>query len=240
MEAVAARSASLIALAADLERRDALVAAESAHLAGLAARVDAVSRRAAELDGLLGRIPGERASLDRLEAELRSRHARAVAELDSVAEQVAELERERARQAGGADRERAAFELRRARAAAADVAAQIDRLRQSHMDLGDAETGARVEARALAAEAVAVADSLAASTRISESGRVRPQATLVGLVSWAARAHAALVVARAQLDIDRDRLVREANELGSVLLGEELAGSSVALVGRRVRTMLAG
>jgi len=35
--------------------------------------------------------------------------------------------------------------------------------------------------------------------------------------------HVALLVVRGQLDVERDRLVREANELGSVVLGEELA-----------------
>ena len=98
---------------------------------------------------------------------------------------------------------------------------------------------ASAEIPELIAQAQALARQLADIPLVSTSGRLLPEPTLAGIVEWAARVHVALLVVRGQLDVERDRLVREANELGSVVLGEELAGSSVELVGRRVRTALA-
>jgi hypothetical protein len=43
---------------------------------------------------------------------------------------------------------------------------------------------------------------------------------------------------RGQREQERERLVREANELGGSALGEQLAGSSVALVRRRLEEAL--
>ena len=53
-----------------------------------------------------------------------------------------------------------------------------------------------------------------------------------------ARATAEPDLVRSQLEGERDRLVREANELGGAVLGEQLAGSNIALVRRRLEEAL--
>ena len=47
------------------------------------------------------------------------------------------------------------------------------------------------------------------------------------LVEWASHAHAELFVASGQLDVERERVIREANELATMLLGEQTFGSTV-------------
>jgi hypothetical protein len=47
------------------------------------------------------------------------------------------------------------------------------------------------------------------------------------LVAWASRAHAELFVAAGQIAAQRERVIREANELASMLLGEPTYGSTV-------------
>jgi hypothetical protein len=54
------------------------------------------------------------------------------------------------------------------------------------------------------------------------------------VVDWASRAHAELFVAAAQLSAQRERLVREGNELASMLLGEPTYGLTVAQALRHV------
>ncbi len=47
------------------------------------------------------------------------------------------------------------------------------------------------------------------------------------LVEWASHAHAELFVAAGQIDVQRERVIREANELASMLLGEPTYGATV-------------
>lgn len=54
------------------------------------------------------------------------------------------------------------------------------------------------------------------------------------LVEWASRAHAELFVAAGQIDVQRERVIREANELASMLLGEPTYGVTVAQALARV------
>jgi tetratricopeptide (TPR) repeat protein len=48
------------------------------------------------------------------------------------------------------------------------------------------------------------------------------------LIEWAAHAHATLFVAVRQVETERERVIREANELASALLGEPTYGSTAA------------
>jgi chromosome segregation ATPase len=48
------------------------------------------------------------------------------------------------------------------------------------------------------------------------------------LIEWASRTHAGLFVALGQLDAERERVIREANELATALLGEPTFGSTPA------------
>jgi len=54
------------------------------------------------------------------------------------------------------------------------------------------------------------------------------------LVDWASRAHAELFVAAGQIDVQRERIIREANELASLLLGEPTYLATVAQTLTRV------
>ena len=228
---------SPLELAADLERRDAAVAAEIDRVVGLADGAKAIGSRAAATRALLASAPAEHAALDRAEAEALDLRRAVDADLAAAAAAVATLEAAGRKGQEVADAQR---DLGHAQVAARDAVARVDRIAYARQTLLRSERAVRADVPNLVAEAEAVAGRLAELSRVSASGRALPGSSEDELVGWAARVHAALLVVRGQLDVKRDRLVREANELGSVVLGEELAGSSVELVGRRVRTMLAG
>jgi chromosome segregation ATPase len=54
------------------------------------------------------------------------------------------------------------------------------------------------------------------------------------IVDWASHAHAELFVAAGQIDVQRERVIREANELATMLLGEPTYGATVAQALARV------
>jgi hypothetical protein len=54
------------------------------------------------------------------------------------------------------------------------------------------------------------------------------------LVEWASRAHAEAFVAAGQIDTERERIIRQANELATMLLGEPTYGSTPAQALARV------
>ena len=58
------------------------------------------------------------------------------------------------------------------------------------------------------------------------------------LEEWGARVRSALFVARGTLETERERVVTEANALGTAVLGESLGASSVAVVRRRLEERL--
>ncbi len=59
-----------------------------------------------------------------------------------------------------------------------------------------------------------------------------------GVAEWATRARAALLVARSQVAAEREAVVRQANELGALVLGEALPPLGAAAVSRRVEREL--
>jgi chromosome segregation ATPase len=56
-----------------------------------------------------------------------------------------------------------------------------------------------------------------------------------GLSDWASQAHASLFVALGQVDAQRERVIREASELATALLGEPTYGSTLAQALARVK-----
>jgi len=191
-----------------------------------------------------------------LTADLERRDAVVAAEIDRVvrltdgAREIAARARAIAALLDSAPAEHASLDRAEAealvhrQAADDDLAAAVAALeavgRKAHETLGTSERAARADVPNLVADASAIAAELADLPRVSSSGRALPGSSVAELVEWDARVHAALLVVRGQLDVERDRLVREANELGYVVLGEQLAGNSVELVGKRVRSVLAG
>lgn len=65
-------------------------------------------------------------------------------------------------------------------------------------------------------------------------GLAEPHRGLEQLVDWASQARAELFVAAGQVSAQRERVVREANELASMLLGEPAYGLTVAQALRQV------
>jgi hypothetical protein len=231
------RSEAALAHAAELEERDGALATEIEALAGLAERADAIRAHARELHGFFESVPGEREALLRLEDEARRLLAAARVELERAEAQLAGLEAKR--RARAEEKDQARRELTRAREGLSDAEARLLRAGKRRQELADDERSARARAEGLAVEAGGVARELGEAPRISRAGRELPGATLTELAAWGDRAHAALFVARSSLVAERDRVVREAAELASAVLGEPLGGASVALARRRIEEALA-
>ena len=95
---------------------------------------------------------------------------------------------------------------------------------------------AREGLAALEARAAAAPDEIARLTALArEAGHGEPGADLA---DWASRARAALLVERSSLDTRREQLVREANELASAQLGEQVSTSVAGVRERLERHML--
>ena len=227
---------ALLALAADIERRDGDVARALELVLDLGRRADAIKSSAAHLQRLLESAPGDIAALDRSEAEARDAWAETASALAHAERRVLELAQNRRASAealAAADRD-----LELSRELAAGAAARVDRLVHDKAELIRAESAAHADAFDLVRDANDVASRLQSVQRVSASGREAPGQDLEQLSEWGSRVRAALFVVRGQLEGERDRLVREANELGSAVLGEQLAGSNVTLVRRRLEEVL--
>jgi hypothetical protein len=216
-----------LSLAAEIERRDGDVAAALDQVAHLSRQADHVRMRSEELQLFVDSVPGEHARLDRNEAEARDASAAAATALTH-------LER------GSSDASTDEFvrELESARRVAAEASARHRHVVHEQAALRETEALSRSEAAELAVQAAEVSRRLEDVPRVSQSGREPPGKMLTELAEWGRRVHAALFVVRGQLEAERDRLIREANELAGAVLGEQLAGSSVALVRRRLEEAL--
>lgn len=196
-----------------LADRDAELAARAARLRELDGQVAALRAAAEAIDAFFAAYPEEdsrrRAALAEADAEIARRS-------DELAAAEAQVERARDPES----RERAAHAVERARdhlsvaeGARARAQANADELERDAATLPGRVPALDERARAIAAEV----DHLA----VPPGG---PRA----LVDWASHAHAELFVAAGQLDAQRDRVIREANELASMLTGEPTYGSTVA------------
>jgi hypothetical protein len=223
-----------LGLLQELERTDEAIGAERAELDELAARAAALVGRAVELRELLARLPEEREAAAAAVVEAEGALAEAQEAVWRAGKELATAET-------GQDRERIAaarrFEVRardhlhiaERKAAAArehvsELAARADAARQ---DAADIETRAQE-----------LADVLEQSPRLMEDAVAGPGPAPEGVAEWGTGVRAALLVARSQLAAERDAVVRQAVELGTVLLGEEIPPTSAAAVARRVEREL--
>jgi hypothetical protein len=231
------REESLLAVAAELEARDERVAAELARIADLSARSASLGASARQLAAFLETLPVELAELEQQEATLQARLAVARSEEEAAAQRLEALEgaRRAADRRAQAERER-----ERAREPGSDAMRGIERLQARRRDLLAEEQRSRVEASRVALEARDVASALRHESRISAAGKEEPGEGLAELATWADRAGTALLAVRVGLDGERERIVREASELGGSVLGEALGGSSVRLVRRRLEEAFGG
>jgi chromosome segregation ATPase len=238
MTCVAAdHAASLLADAAELERRDDAVAGELDTIHSLAERVGAVRARAQEVRAALDRLPLDREELGQRLNEAHAESARSRDELERAQSRVAALESSRRRREDELDRARK--ELATARDAERDSEARIARLGERGEELDAEECALDAEREQLVRAAADAAHELRANGRVTDAAGREPGSTLAELDDWGGHARSALFVARGTLESERERIVVEANALGSAVLGEPLGASSVALVRRRLEERLA-
>lgn len=218
-----------LAFAAELEERDAALAGLLTVLVELGRRVDETRAKAEWIGDVLERLPRER---EHLEATL----AGAERDLDAAQTELVESRRagERAR---GEDAQATA--RRREANAATDVRSTSERharLVARREELAQEEASVEEQTRALDVRGRELAAELEAAPRVALPER--PVAGLDGLVDWGSRAQAAVFVARSGLETERERVVREANELAASVLGEPLYATSVAGVRERLEERL--
>jgi len=218
-----------LAFAAELEQRDAALAERLADLADLGRRVDEIRAEAEQLGRFLARLPLDRTQLDAALAD---------AERDREAARTA-LEQAR-RPVERARGEEAAATARRHEAhAATDVRTTEERrsrLVARRKELEREADAAAAAAQSLAARGRELAAELETTPRVA--GPEPPAPGLDALADWGSRAHAAVFVARSGLETERERVVREANELAASVLGEPLYATSVSLVRERLEERL--
>ncbi len=222
--------------AAELQRRDDAVARDLELLAVLAGRAGAVRSRASEVREALARIPEELDSVASRRLLVESVAAAARSELAAAEERLAQLER--ARRTKPDEIERARSEAATARHELEDAESQLERLDAEEGEVRARERELETEAAALPREAALVAADLRAAPRVTESAKADPGPHLDDLEEWGAQVRSALFVARGTLETERERIVVEANALGTAVLGESLGGSSVSVIRRRVEERL--
>jgi hypothetical protein len=222
---------TVLALAADLERRDAEAASELEQVTALSEEADRLRARGAAVRDLLAAAPAELAALDRAVAAASDRLAEAEAEVREATERLAEEGKGDRR----LDAERA---LDLAGTLAAEARESLERLRQDAEGVRASAASARAESATLLAGAAEVAERTRRVTGVSRTGGEPPGTDLASLEEWGSRVHGALFVVRGRLEGERERLAREASELGGSVLGERLAGANVTAVRRRLEEAL--
>jgi hypothetical protein len=223
-----------LALVRELERADEEVAAVLSELDEIYSAVEGIRGRALDLEAFLARLPVQRAGVAARVEET----GRALAEAEETAGMAAAQLRE-AEAGGNTERIAAA---RRFAVRARDAASTAARLTAEAV-----AAAARLEVRAAAAQDEAsVLETRARELAVALRGRARlaadvgsePAAGLEGVSEWAGTARAALLVARNALAAERDAVIRQANELAALVLGEPLAAGGTAVVARRLEREL--
>ena len=217
-----------LAVLRELERADEEKGAALAELDGLTTQLDQIRAKTQELQAFATQLPAERegrlAGLERARAE--------VAEADRV---LAEAEAALRIAKRDAQRDAELFATRaRDRAAVAERRAGEAVKAAEYLETRALE--AMGEGEALGTQARRLASDLAGRPRIAAGAGEKPGAGLHEVEAWAEVARAALFVARGQLAAERDAVIRQANEIGALALGEPLAAASVAVVARRIAT----
>lgn len=214
-----------LAFATELEGRDEAVAAKLAALSALGRRTDDVRERAERVKAFLERLPADQAHLETALAEAERELVEA---REALARARAAVERARNEDARTTARRHEAH-------AASDVHTteeRRDRLIGRREVLAREAIEAGAESESLAAAAQELSGELGDAPRVAQPEP--PGAGLSDVLDWAARAHAAVLVARSGLETERERVIREANELAASVLGEPLHSTSVAAVRRRL------
>lgn len=198
-----------------LAGRDAELAARRAALGAKDAEIAAIRGRAEQIDAALAAQPVER-------ERRRTEYDEARAELDRRRGELAHAERVLEEAADEEERAHAGHAVDRARDHIAVAQARVDRAGAAVAALERDETELPRELGLLEERARAVPDAPVLSGSLTD---------------WASRAHAEVFVAGGQIDTERERIIREANELATMLLGEPTYGSTPAQALRRVEDL---
>lgn len=219
-----------IELARRLEEDDERLAAALSTVEELRGVVAAIRGRAAALAELIASAPDRRAAAARASEE-------AGRELERRREEVARAEAELAQAERSRDERRLASAeraLERARDSLAAGERRLERATEARAGLERELAEAEAAIPIVEDEARAVSRRLAEVPRVSHAGLEPPGPGLDGVDEWASRVAAALLVVRSGLETERERLIREANELAASVLGDGDVGTSVALVRSRL------
>jgi hypothetical protein len=193
----------------ELVRRDRDETKESERLRSLDAEVAELRRRAEAIAEFFATERDDEHRLGLVEQEARREAERRAAE-------VTDAEAELARVDGETERMHAEQRLRRARDHTEIAARAAERAAEERAAFE--RTGDQLTREAPQLE-----------QRAHELMREIPSelpAPAGDLIDWTSRAHAALFVAASQVDARRERVVREANELATAVLGESTYGST--------------
>ena len=207
----------LLAYARELEAEDAALAAAIEEVERLREATGELRRRAEYAADFLARLPERRAAA-----------ARAVAEAEGELERRRAELREAESQLEQATKDEAVLAARRAVVRAQDLVGgeerKVERVRLDAFAVEEEAAAAQAELPELersASELAPLVEGLPAPAEL-------------GVASWGARAEAALFVRRSGLEAQRERVIRQANELGAAAFGEPLLSSSVSLVRERL------
>jgi chromosome segregation ATPase len=181
-------------------------------------------------------VPGRLEDNSRRLHEARGEEEDALAQLELAESRLAGLEAARRQRAEEIDRARS--EVSTAKDSLADARAHVERLHALESELHAAAQSLAAEREALARAAAEIATGIRVFERVTEAARRDPGATLAELEDWGGQVRSALFVARGTLETERERIVVEANALGSSVLGEPLGASSVGVVRRRIEERL--
>lgn len=205
----------------ELDRQDTELGARAEQIHAADAEVAGIRAQAEAIVAFFAAYPEDdqrlRDALTAARAELAAREEEcreAQAEVDAAGDEEA--------------RARTRHELRRAGDHVVVAGAAVERALAAHDALDREASELPVELDRLEERARAVAAAIGDIPAPGEGPAT--------LVEWASRAHAALFVAGGSVDTQRERVIREANELATAVLGEPTYGSTVAQARARVET----
>jgi len=219
----------LLTIADELERRDARAAQALDAVERLQREVDELRVDAVATSAFLAGLPAAAAAQAAEERAAGGALAGAEAALRDADAELAQL-RERGSESAKLAAARAA---QRARDAVEEAALRLERAGVERVRLEGEGDARRAEAEWIEGRAAGVAARLGLAHDVAPPGP-----GLEGSLEWAARARGELLVARAALSTERDKVVREASELVASVLGEPLAATSVAGVRERLARAL--
>lgn len=222
----------------ELVKRDSSLAVDLQAVGDLLATVAVVRERAGETAAALAALPEEQDRLVKLRAEAQADLAEIERELAQAAARLDKLERERrpnerelalARSQEHTERERRD-----------DGKARVTRMDAELSGLGRRREQLEAESTELVREAHATHDAIERTPYVPAAGTPSsPPDTVESVEEWGSHARASLTVARGRLQVERERVIADAERIATSVLGESPAGLSVGLLRQHVAEALA-